>query len=161
MTARPQRQAGHQAGHPVAHEETPGLPRVASSPSGELTRRDRSGGTLKAAALPADARISLAQQLVLVTQCVQAVQAGRSLADALPAVPGPLRPGVQALTFHALRHLGTTMALVALLVERPPAAATRALLGASLALLLPGAAAATADDQTTSTSTSTSKYSYF
>lgn len=99
------------------------------------------------AALPADGRISLAQQLVQVTKCVQAVQAGRSLADALPAVPGPLRPGVQALTFHALRHLGTTMALVALLVERPPAAATRALLGASLALLLPQGAVADTDGQ--------------
>lgn len=134
MSTRPQRQAGHKAGHSAAHEETPGL-----------ARRDRSGGTLKAVALPADGRISLAQQLVQVTQCVQAVQAGRSLADALPAVPGPLRPGVQALTFHALRHLGTTMALVALLVERPPAAATRALLGASLALLLPQGAVADAD----------------
>ena len=81
----------------------------------------------KGAVTSADGRISLAQQLVQVTKCVQAVQAGRSLADALPAVPGALRPGVQALTFHALRHLGTTMALVGLLVERPPAAATRAL----------------------------------
>ena len=94
----------------------------------------------------ADGRISLAQQLVQVTKCVQAVQAGRSLADALPAVPGPLRPGVQALTFHALRHLGTTMALVGVLVERPPAAATRALLGASLALLLPGGADASVEE---------------
>lgn len=101
----------------------------------------------KGAVTSADGRISLAQQLVQVTKCVQAVQAGRSLADALPAVPGPLRPGVQALTFHALRHLGTNMALVALLVERPPAAATRALLGASLALLLPQGAVADAGGQ--------------
>ena len=141
MSARPSRQVArpvaNQSKHQAAQTETPGRSPDSSSISDGLNRRDKSGGTLKVDAV-GDGRISLAQQLVLVTQCVQAVQAGRSLADALPAVPGPLRPGVQALTFHALRHLGTTMALVGVLVERPPAAATRALLGASLALLLPG-----------------------
>lgn len=86
----------------------------------------------------AGGRVSLAEQLVQTARCVQAVQAGRSLADALPGVPGELRPGVQALTFHALRHLGTTMALVSVLAERAPPPPVRALLGSALALLLPG-----------------------
>lgn len=150
MSARPSRQVAHpvanQGQRQAAQGETPGRSPVSSSTSEGLTRRGKSGGALKVDSV-ADGRISLAQQLVQVAKCVQAVQAGRSLADALPAVPGPLRPGVQALTFHALRHLGTTMALVALLVERPPAATTRALLGASLALLLPQGAVADTDGQ--------------
>jgi 16S rRNA (cytosine967-C5)-methyltransferase len=84
-------------------------------------------------------RATLAQQLSQVARCVQAVQAGRSLTDVLPTVPGNLRPGVQALTFHALRHLGTTAALVKVLAEQEPPAPTRALLCAALSLLLPGA----------------------
>jgi hypothetical protein len=141
LSARPSRQVArpvaNQGQRQAAQGETPGRSPVSSStsegldPTRQVWRRAQGDPV-------ADGRISLAQQLVQVTKCVQAVQAGRSLADALPAVPGPLRPGVQALTFHALRHLGTTMALVGVLVERPPAAATRALLGASLALLLPG-----------------------
>lgn len=79
----------------------------------------------------------LSRQLVQAARCVQAVQAGRSLTTALPEVPGPLRPGVQALTFHALRHLGTAQALVALLADKAPPAPARALLCVALALLLP------------------------
>ncbi|MBA4257170.1 MAG: 16S rRNA (cytosine(967)-C(5))-methyltransferase RsmB [Polaromonas sp.] len=79
----------------------------------------------------------LSRLLVQTARCVQAVQAGRSLTTALPEVPGPLRPGVQALTFHALRHLGTTQALVAALADKAPPAPARALLCAALALLLP------------------------
>jgi 16S rRNA (cytosine967-C5)-methyltransferase len=56
-------------------------------------------------------------------------------------VPGALRPGVQALTFHALRHLGTTQALVAALADKAPPAPAHALLCAALALLLPVASA--------------------
>ncbi len=93
--------------------------------------------------LPASATASppLSRQLVQAARCVQAVQAGRSLTTALPEVPGPLRPGVQALTFHALRHLGTTQALVALLADKAPPAPVRALLCVALALLLPQAEA--------------------
>ena len=68
---------------------------------------------------------------------MQAVQAGRSLTDVLPTVPSPLRPGVQALTFHALRRLGSTAALVEVLTEQSPPPFTRALLCAALALLRP------------------------
>lgn len=85
----------------------------------------------------------LSRQLVQVARCVQAVLAGRSLTTALPEVPGPLRPGVQALTFHALRHLGTSRALLAVLADKPPPAPVAALLLSALALLLPR----TADDQ--------------
>jgi 16S rRNA (cytosine967-C5)-methyltransferase len=91
-------------------------------------------------------RTSLAQQLAQVARCVQSVQAGRSLTDVLPTVPGHLRPGVQALTFHALRCLGTTSALVGALAEQAPPPFTHALLCAALALLRPGAGATPGDN---------------
>lgn len=90
-------------------------------------------------------RTSLAQQLGQVARCVQSVQAGRSLTDVLPTVPGHLRPGVQALTFHALRHLGTTSALVDALTEQAPPPLTHALLCSALALLAPKVQAASDD----------------
>ena len=68
---------------------------------------------------------------------LQAVRAGRSLNDALAATPAPLRPGVQALTFHALRHLGGTSEVLRLLAAKPPAAPVEALLCVALALLWP------------------------
>ena len=80
--------------------------------------------------------VGLAEQLLQVARCVQAVEQGRSLNDALPQVPASLRAGVQALTFHAMRHLGTSRALVAELVDRRPEPAVRGLLCAALALLL-------------------------
>lgn len=90
------------------------------------------------------ARVGLAEQLVQVAKCVQAVQAGRSLSDALPAVPTSLRPGVQALTFHALRHWGTAHALIDVLTDRDPAPLPKALLGTALSLLLPETAVSAA-----------------
>lgn len=68
--------------------------------------------------------------------CVRAVEQGQSLADVLPQVISALRPGVQALTFHVLRHLGTARALVALLVQRKPDAAVHSLLCCALSLML-------------------------
>jgi 16S rRNA (cytosine967-C5)-methyltransferase len=82
-------------------------------------------------------RVGLSEQLVDVAKCVQAVLAGRSLADVLPTVSPSLRPGVQALTFHALRHWGTAQALVQVLTDREPAPLPKALLGVALSLLLP------------------------
>lgn len=79
---------------------------------------------------------ALSEQLAHVARAVLAVRQGRSLGDALAAVPGPLRAGVQALAFHALRELGTTEALVAGLAERAPPPPLRALLCAALALLV-------------------------
>lgn len=80
---------------------------------------------------------TLARQLRLVARCVAAVEQGHSLNDALLSVASRERPGVQALTFHALRHLGTARALIDLLATRSPAPAVRALLSSALPLLLP------------------------
>ena len=85
--------------------------------------------------------ISLSDQLAATARTLLAVEQGRSLTDALAKVPVRLRPGVQALAFHALRHWGEAGALSALLAERPPEGAARALLGLALTLLLPQAAA--------------------
>ena len=76
---------------------------------------------------------SLAQQLQATAQALAAVWAGRSLSDVLPQVPAPLRPGVQALVFQALRQAGCTAALLRLLAPRAPAAPVRALLKTALA----------------------------
>ncbi|MDP3834833.1 MAG: 16S rRNA (cytosine(967)-C(5))-methyltransferase RsmB, partial [Hydrogenophaga sp.] len=85
---------------------------------------------------------TLATQLRHAAGCVLAVEQGRSLSEVLPAVPPTLRPGVQALTFHVLRHLGTARALVGRLVQRKPAPAVQALLCSAVALLLDTAEAA-------------------
>lgn len=77
----------------------------------------------------------LSQQLIQAARCVQAVEAGRSLSDALPQVPAALRPGVQALAFHALRQLGLARALLRRLTEHAPAPAVSALLEVALSLL--------------------------
>lgn len=85
---------------------------------------------------PAPQGPTLATQLRHTAGCVLAVEQGRSLSEALPELPPALRPGVQALTFHALRHLGTARALVGQLVERKPAPPVQALLCSAVALLL-------------------------
>lgn len=81
----------------------------------------------------------LAEQLAQASRAVGAVLQGRSLTDTLAAVPGRLRPGVQALAFHALRHWGEAQVLTRLLADRPPAPPVAALLGLALTLLLPDA----------------------
>lgn len=85
---------------------------------------------------PASQGPTLATQLRHTAGCVLAVEQGRSLSEALPELPPALRPGVQALTFHVLRHLGTARALVGRLVERKPAPPVQALLCSAVALLL-------------------------
>ena len=87
-------------------------------------------GVTGAAALP-----TLAQQLSQAARCVQAVLAGRSLADVLPQVPAALRPGVQALVFHALRQGGMAAELLRLLAPRAPAPPVRALLQLAISLM--------------------------
>jgi len=79
---------------------------------------------------------SLATQLRHTSRCVLAVEQGHSLSQVMPQVAAELRPGVQALTFHVLRHLGTARALVALLVQRKPDAAVQSLLCCALSLML-------------------------
>lgn len=69
-------------------------------------------------------------------EAVRQVQQGRSLAEGLPDVPAPLRPAVQALTFHALRHLGLARALVDRLADRSPEPVVQALLVAAVTLLV-------------------------
>lgn len=80
--------------------------------------------------------ITLADQLAGASRMIQAVQSGRSLTEALAQVPSRMRPGVQALAFHALRHLALTQVIVSRLSRRPPAAPVKALLQAAISLLL-------------------------
>jgi 16S rRNA (cytosine967-C5)-methyltransferase len=70
-------------------------------------------------------------------QAVQSPRGGRSLNDILPRVPAELRPGVQALSFHTLRWLGSAGEARARLVDKTPAPAVDALLLTALALLWP------------------------
>lgn len=68
---------------------------------------------------------------------LQAVRGGRSLTDVLARCPAELRPGVQALSFHTLRWLGSAGEVRALLAPKTPAPAVDALLVTALALLWP------------------------
>jgi len=78
----------------------------------------------------------LAEQLHWAARVLLRVTAqGRSLPQALGAVPVGPRPGVQALCFHALRHWGEARVLTQALAERPPAADVACLLGVALTLL--------------------------
>jgi 16S rRNA (cytosine967-C5)-methyltransferase len=62
------------------------------------------------------------------------VRAGMSTSQAVPRIETALRPGAQALAFHALRHLGRAQALRAQLARRAPAPPVDALLCTALAL---------------------------
>lgn len=86
------------------------------------------------------APVPLSTQLQATARCVLAVQQGQSLSDVLPRVDAHLRPGVQALTFHVLRHWGMASALARLLADRAPAPAALALMHSALTLLLPSSA---------------------
>ncbi|HRH89119.1 MAG TPA: 16S rRNA (cytosine(967)-C(5))-methyltransferase RsmB, partial [Rubrivivax sp.] len=79
----------------------------------------------------------LAQLLEHGADALRAVRAGRSLNDVLAEVPLPLRPGVQALTFHALRQLGAATQALRDLAPKAPAPRVEALLCLALALLWP------------------------
>jgi 16S rRNA (cytosine967-C5)-methyltransferase len=80
----------------------------------------------------------LSQLLGLTADAVQAVQDGRSLTDVLARVPPAERPGVQALSFHALRWLGSATEARSCLAPKPPPPKVDALLTVALALLWPG-----------------------
>jgi 16S rRNA (cytosine967-C5)-methyltransferase len=80
----------------------------------------------------------LARLLEHAAEAVQSVRTGRSLTDVLARVPAELRPGVQALSFHALRWLGSATEARARLVPKTPAPNVDALLVSALALLWPG-----------------------
>ena len=63
---------------------------------------------------------------------------GKSLTDVLARCPPDLRPGVQALSFHALRWLGSATEARAKMAPKPPPPNVDALLVTALALLWPG-----------------------
>ena len=67
-----------------------------------------------------------------------AVRDGQSMTPALEDVDAQLRPGVQALAFHALRWLGRAEALRQQLAKRPPPPEADALLCVVLALACSG-----------------------
>lgn len=65
---------------------------------------------------------------------VALVRNGTSASEAIPRIEPSLRPGAQALAFHALRELGRAQALRAQLARREPAPPVDALLCTALAL---------------------------
>lgn len=88
-------------------------------------------------AVPSIAAPTLASQLLPVADALSAVRQGQSARNVLPRVDAAQRPGVQALLFVVLRHLGAAEALRGQLAVRKPAAPVDALLCSALALLLP------------------------
>jgi 16S rRNA (cytosine967-C5)-methyltransferase len=79
----------------------------------------------------------LSQLLNHSADMVQGVLAGRSLTELLAAVPGPARPGTQALSFEVLRRLGGAQAARSQLAPKVPPREVDALLVTALALLWP------------------------
>jgi len=79
--------------------------------------------------------VALSRLLQGVARALQDIRAGRSGTAVLDAVPAAQRPGVQALLFHVLRHLGLAEALRQQLAPRKPAPAADALLCSALALV--------------------------
>ena len=106
-------------------------------------KADRRLRAVNAAAQPTSpqASLPLARLLNHTADAVQAVRAGQSLNTALANCPAAARAGTQALSFHALRWLGSAQALRAQLAPKAPAPKVDALLLTALALLWPGAEA--------------------
>ena len=86
------------------------------------------------AAAPAG-QVPLWQQLQAAASVLMTVRGGQSLTKALQGVDAFLRPGVQALSFHALRWLGRAEALRQQLAKKPPPPEADALLCVVLALI--------------------------
>jgi 16S rRNA (cytosine967-C5)-methyltransferase len=80
--------------------------------------------------------VPLWRQLQGAAFLLMAIRAGRSMTAALEDTDPSLRPGVQALGFHALRWLGRAEALRQQLAQRPPPPEADALLCVALALAL-------------------------
>lgn len=83
----------------------------------------------------APAQIPLWRQLQSTANVLLAVRSGESGTSALKQVDANLRPGVQALSFHVWRWLGTAEIIKSYLVKRAPPAQTDALLCVALAIL--------------------------
>jgi 16S rRNA (cytosine967-C5)-methyltransferase len=86
---------------------------------------------------------ALATLLHHTADAVQAVRGGKSLTDVLTRCPATVRPGVQALSFHTLRWLGSASEARARLAPKAPPADVDALLVTALALLWPESATGT------------------
>ena len=80
-------------------------------------------------------QVPLWRQLQGAASILMAVRDGQSMTAALADVDAALRPGVQALSFHALRWLGRAEALRQQLVKKPPPPEADALLSVALALI--------------------------
>ena len=79
----------------------------------------------------------LARLIDVAADAVASVRAGRSLNDVLARVPTDLRPGAQALSFHALRWLGGATEVRAAVAPKTPPPQVDALLVTAIALLWP------------------------
>ena len=80
-------------------------------------------------------QIPLWRQLQSTASVLQAVRSGESGTSALKQVVVDLRPGVQALSFHVWRWLGTTEIIKSYLAKRAPPPEADALLCVALAIL--------------------------
>ena len=127
--ARPAMPASRRAGdRPQA--EGASAPASAAAPGGAGTPRRPS----RAADTAAPQSLPLSVLLDATAQALQAVRTGQSGTAALAAVDAAQRPGVQALLFQALRHLGLAQAVRKLLAPRNPPPRVDALLCTALAL---------------------------
>jgi len=97
-------------------------------------------GVIATTASASHATPPLSRLLEHTADAVQAVRGGQSLTAIISRVPEDLRPGVQALSFHTLRWLGSATEARALLAPKTPPPAVDALLVTALALLWPGEA---------------------
>jgi 16S rRNA (cytosine967-C5)-methyltransferase len=79
--------------------------------------------------------VPLWQQLQATAAVIRRVAQGESGRTAIESVSAALRPGVQALAFHAWRNAGRAHALLDLLVAKKPQPQVRALLELALALI--------------------------
>jgi 16S rRNA (cytosine967-C5)-methyltransferase len=83
----------------------------------------------------APTQIPLWRQLQSASNVLQAVRSGESGTSALKHVDASLRPGVQALSFHVWRWLGTAEIIKSYLAKRAPPPQADALLCVVLAIL--------------------------
>ena len=83
----------------------------------------------------ASTQIPLWRQLQSTANVLQAVRSGESGTSALKQVDANLRPGVQALSFHVWRWMGTAEIIKSYLAKRAPPPQADALLCVALAIL--------------------------
>jgi len=100
-----------------------------------MSRADRPARPSPPATASHGGALPLSRLLSGCAEAVAAVRQGHSLTDALARRPAADRPGVQALSFSVMRHLGTAVALRQALVPKAPAPWVDALLLSALALI--------------------------